>query len=88
LPPYRSNQVEIGYKASLNRINFATSLFRIDRPFAKFSTGVVDPLCGPQSGTANCEVFKISGNQLNYGIESTISGRIFSSLMSRAGCRC
>ena len=85
LPPYRSNQVEIGYKASLHRINFATSLFRIDRPFAKFITGVVDPLCGAQSGTANCEVFRISGNQLNYGIESTVSGRIFSSLMVTGG---
>jgi len=33
----------------------------------------------------NCEEFRITGNQLNYGVESTISGRIFPSLMVTAG---
>ena len=85
LPPYRSKQVEIGYKLSLRKINFSTALFRIDRPFANFAFGVVNPICGPQSGTPNCEVFQISGNQLNYGIETTLSGRIFPSLMVTGG---
>jgi iron complex outermembrane receptor protein len=85
LPPYRSKEMEIGYKLKVRRMNFSTALFRMDRPFANFTTGVVDPICGAQSGTANCEVFRISGNQLNYGIESTVSGRIFSSLMITGG---
>ena len=85
LPPYRSKEVEIGYKLSVRRINFSAALFRMERPFSNFVTGVVDPVCGVQSGTANCEVFKISGNQLNYGVETTISGRIFPSLMVTGG---
>jgi iron complex outermembrane recepter protein len=85
LPPYRSKEGEIGYKLSVRRINFSTSLFRIDRPFANFATGVVNPICGAQSGTANCEVFRISGNQVNYGIETILSGRIFPSLMVTGG---
>src|SRR6185312_10533442 len=85
LPPYRSKQYEIGYKLSIRRINFTTSLFRVERPFANFVTGIVSPICGAQSGTANCEEFGITGNQLNYGVESTISGRIFPSLMVTAG---
>jgi iron complex outermembrane receptor protein len=85
LPPYRSKQYEIGYKLRVRRINFTTALFRVERPFANFVTGVVNPICGAQSGTVNCEEFRITGNQLNYGVESTISGRIFPSLMVTAG---
>jgi iron complex outermembrane receptor protein len=85
LPPYRSKQYEIGYKLKIRRINFTTALFRVERPFANFVTGVVNPICGAQSGTVNCEEFRITGNQLNYGVESTISGRIFPSLMVTAG---
>jgi len=85
LPPYRSKEYEIGYKLRVRRINFSTALFRMERPFANFVTGVVNPICGAQSGTANCEEFRITGNQLNYGVESTISGRVFPSLMVTAG---
>jgi iron complex outermembrane receptor protein len=85
LPPYRSKEYEIGYKLSVRRINFSTALFRVERPFANFVTGVVSPICGAQSGTANCEEFRITGNQLNYGAETTLSGRIFPSLMLTAG---
>ncbi len=85
LPPYRSIEGEVGYKVRVRRINFATALFRIDRPFASYVTGVVDPVCGAQSGTANCEVYKITGNQVNYGAEATMSGRIFSSLIVTSG---
>jgi iron complex outermembrane receptor protein len=85
LPPYRSKEYEIGYKLNVRRMNFSTALFRVERPFANFVTGVVNPICGAQSGSANCEEFRITGNQLNYGIESTVSGRIFPSLMLTAG---
>jgi iron complex outermembrane receptor protein len=85
LPPYRSIEGEVGYKVRVRRINFATALFRIDRPFASYVTGVVDPVCGAQSGTSNCEAYRITGNQLNYGVEATMSGRIFSSLIVTSG---
>ena len=85
LPPYRSKEYEVGYKLRIRRINFSTALFRVERPFANFVTGVVNPICGAQSGTGNCEEFRITGNQRNYGVESTISGRIFPSLMLTAG---
>src|SRR5262249_38654495 len=85
LPPYRSKQVEVGYKISVRRINFSAAIFRIKRPFANFVAGVVDPTCGAQSGTANCQVFKITGKQLNYGAEGMLSGRVFESLMVTGG---
>ena len=85
LPPYRSKQVEVGYKLSVRRINFSTALFRVERPFANFVVGVANPICGAQSGTSNCQEFKITGKQLNYGVETMISGRIFPSLMISGG---
>jgi iron complex outermembrane receptor protein len=85
LPPYRSNQVEIGYKLAVRRINFSVATFRMKRPFANFVTGVEDPVCGAQSGTPNCQVFKITGTQLNYGAEGMLSGRVFESLMVTGG---
>jgi iron complex outermembrane receptor protein len=85
LPAYRSNQVEIGYKVAVRRINFSTSIFRIERPFATFVTGIENTVCGPQSGTTNCQEFKITGQQLNYGAEGMVSGRIVESLMITGG---
>ena len=85
LPPYRSKQVEIGYKLSVRRINFSAAVFRMERPFANFVTGVVNPICGAQSGTSNCQDFRITGHQLNYGVETMLSGRIFESLMVTGG---
>jgi iron complex outermembrane receptor protein len=85
LPPYRSIQGEIGYKLRVRRINFSTALFRVERPFANYVTGVVNPICGAQSGTANCQAYRITGQQLNYGAEATLSGRIFNSLMVTGG---
>jgi len=85
LPPYRSNEVEIGYKLTVRRINFSTAIFRIERPFATFVTGVENPVCGAQSGTSNCQEFKITGQQLNYGAEGMVSGRLFESLMVTGG---
>jgi len=85
LPPYRSKQVEIGYKLILRRLNFSTAIFRIERPFATFVTGIENTICGPQSGTSSCQEFKITGQQLNYGAEGMVSGRIFESLMITGG---
>jgi iron complex outermembrane receptor protein len=85
LPPYRSKEGEVGYKLRVRRINFSTALFRIDRPFANYTGGVVNPVCGAKSGTSNCEAFEITGDQLNYGIETMLSGRIFERLMVTGG---
>ncbi len=85
LPPYRSKEVEIGYKLALRRMSFSAAMFRIERPFANFITGIVDPLCGAQSGTLNCQVFRITGRQLNHGAEGMLSGRVFESLMVTGG---
>ena len=85
LPAYRSKEGEIGYKLRVRRINFSTALFRLDRPFANYTTGVVNPVCGSQSGTGNCETYQITGDQRNYGIETMMSGRIVESLMVTGG---
>jgi iron complex outermembrane receptor protein len=85
LPPYRSKEEEIGYKLRVRRINFATAFFRVERPFANYTVGVVNSICGVQSGTANCEAFQITGNQVNYGVEATVSGRVIDSLMITGG---
>jgi iron complex outermembrane receptor protein len=85
LPAYRSKEGEIGYKLRVRRINFSTALFRLDRPFANYTTGVVNPVCGSQSGTVNCETFRITGDQRNYGVETMMSGRVVESLMVTGG---
>ncbi|HEY6343420.1 MAG TPA: TonB-dependent receptor [Bryobacteraceae bacterium] len=85
LPPYRSKEGEIGYKVRLRRINFSTALFRLERPFANYAEGIVNPVCGAQSGTSNCETYEITGNQVNYGIETLLSGRVFDRLMLTGG---
>jgi iron complex outermembrane receptor protein len=85
LPPYRSREGEIGYKLRVRRINFSTALFRIERPFGNYAIDVADPICGVQSGTANCEAYRITGKQINYGVETMLSGRILESLMVTGG---
>jgi iron complex outermembrane receptor protein len=85
LPAYRSKEGEVGYKLRVRRINFSTAMFRIDRPFANYATNVVNPICGSQSGTANCETYQITGDQRNYGIETMMSGRIVERLMITGG---
>jgi iron complex outermembrane recepter protein len=62
LSPYRSKEYEIGYKATLAKIDFTAALFRIERPFAN-----VDP---------SDNVFKISGEQINKGLELSAVGEI------------
>jgi iron complex outermembrane recepter protein len=85
LPPYRSIEGEIGYKLALRKVNFSADMFRIQRPFANYVTGVSNPICGALSGTSSCEQFEITGTQVNYGVETMLSGRIFPSLMVTGG---
>jgi iron complex outermembrane receptor protein len=85
LPPYRSKQGEIGYKLRFRSINFLADVFRLERPFANYVLGVISPVCGAQSGTPNCEVYRITGRQLNYGVETMLSGRVFERLMLTGG---
>ena len=61
LAPYRSKEYELGYKASLGKIDLAAALFRIERPFAN-----IDPLTN---------VFEISGQQVNRGLELSAIGQ-------------
>ncbi len=60
LAPYRSNQWEIGYKWALPKLDLTAAVFRLERPFA--NTDPVD------------NTFKISGDQVNYGLEMMAVG--------------
>ena len=71
LAPYRTHQEEIGYKVALGAIDIATAWFRLERPFANLD--------------ATDNVFRISGDQLNYGFETMVSGRIGSRLVTYSG---
>ena len=71
LAPYRSTQGEVGYKLVLRKVAFSTAAFRIRRPFAN-----IDPADN---------VFKISGDQINNGVEASVSGRIASRLVLSGG---
>jgi iron complex outermembrane recepter protein len=65
LPPYRSTEYEVGYKASLAKIDLTMALFRIERPYAN-----IDPN----------KVFRISGEQVNRGLELSAVGEIVTGL--------
>jgi len=71
LPPYRSKEYELGYKASLAKIDFTAALFRVERPFAD-----IDPAD---------RVFKISGQQVNRGVELSAVGEILEGLTLYGG---
>jgi iron complex outermembrane receptor protein len=71
LAPYRSTQTEVGYKLALGTISVATAVFRLERPFAN-----LDPADN---------VFKISGDQINNGVEATVGGRLYDRLIVSGG---
>jgi iron complex outermembrane receptor protein len=71
LAPYRSKEYEIGYKASLAKIDFTAALFRIQRPFA--NTNTLD------------NTFEISGLQVNRGLELSAIGEVISGLTVYGG---
>ena len=66
LAPYRSTEYEVGYKASLPMIDISAALFRIERPFANINPAD--------------NVFEISGQQVNKGLEASAVGQIVSGL--------
>jgi iron complex outermembrane receptor protein len=84
LPPYRSPQYELGYKLESQKMNFSAALFRLRRPFA--NVVVVSTTAGYNcggttlTGTTICENDQIVGNQLNYGAEAMLSGKVTRSL--------
>ena len=71
LAPYRSKEYELGYKVTLAKVDFTAALFRIERPFAN-----IDP-------TDN--VFKITGDQINKGLEFSAVGEIYEGLTLYGG---
>jgi iron complex outermembrane recepter protein len=71
LAPYRSREYELGYKATIAKVDFAAALFRIERPFAN-----IDP---------TDQVFKISGLQVNKGMEFSAVGEVISGLTLYGG---
>ena len=85
LAPYRSKGGEVGYKFMVGRMSFTTAAFRMQRPFANYAVGIVDPLCGVRSGTSNCQALEITGKQVNSGFEAMVSGRIATGLMVTGG---
>jgi iron complex outermembrane receptor protein len=71
LPPYRTKQYELGYKLDFDNINFTAALFEIRRPFAN-----INP--------AN-NVFEISGEQVNKGLELSAVGQVLEGLTMYGG---
>lgn len=71
LAPYRSKEVEAGLKSSVANIDFTAALFRIERPFAN-----TDPADN---------VFRISGNQVNKGLEMSAVGEVAGGLTLYGG---
>jgi iron complex outermembrane receptor protein len=71
LAPYRSKEYEVGYKLSLEKIDFTAAVFRIQRPFANINT--VD------------NEFEISGEQVNRGIELSAVGEALPNLRVYGG---
>jgi len=85
LAPYRSTEGEVGYKVESHRINFSTAMFRIERPFANTVANPDATACGALKTGQVCDINKIVGNQITYGAEGMISGRVFESLMLTGG---
>ncbi len=68
----------------LRRINFSTALFRIQRPFANTAPAPAGA-CGILKAGQTCTINEIIGDQINYGAEAMLSGRIIESLMVTGG---
>ncbi len=71
LAPYRSKEYEVGYKASFGKIDFTAALFEIQRPFAN-----INPIGN---------VFEISGQQVNKGLELSAVGEMAPNLRVYGG---
>jgi iron complex outermembrane recepter protein len=66
LAPYRSKEYEVGYKATVGSVDLTAALFRVQRPFAN-------------TNPTN-EVFEISGEQVNRGLELSAIGEVYTGL--------
>jgi iron complex outermembrane recepter protein len=62
LAPYRSKEYEVGYKATVDKVNLTAAVFDIRRPFANINT--VNNL------------FEITGDQVNKGVEFSAVGEV------------
>jgi iron complex outermembrane receptor protein len=62
LAPYRSKEYEVGYKATVDKVNLTAAIFRIQRPFANINTAD--------------NLFEISGEQVNKGLELSAVGEV------------
>lgn len=71
LTPYRSKQFEIGYKAAFAKIDFTAAAFRLERPFASIDSAD--------------QIFKITGQQVNRGLELSSVGQVADSLTMYGG---
>jgi len=71
LPPYRSSEYEVGFKADIGRMNLAADLFRIQRPFANLNPAD--------------NIFEISGDQVSRGFEFTAIGELAPNLTMYGG---
>jgi iron complex outermembrane receptor protein len=71
LAPYRSKEYEVGYKASFEKIDFTAALFEIQRPFAN-----INPIGN---------IFEISGQQVNKGLELSAVGEVVQNLRLYGG---
>lgn len=71
LPAIRSEQYEVGVKVALRSMDLSLAAFRIERPFA-----FVDPADS---------VYKREGQQVNYGVELNLSGRVARDLVIFGG---
>jgi iron complex outermembrane receptor protein len=71
LAPYRSKEYELGFKATLGKIDLTAALFRIERPFANIDRAD--------------NVFKISGEQINKGLELSAIGEVLNGLTVYGG---
>lgn len=66
LAPYRSREMEVGYKLALEHLDLSAAAFRIERPFAN-----IDPAD---------KVYRISGDQVSRGLEVSAVGEIWTGL--------
>lgn len=70
LAPYRSKEWELGFKTDSHAINITTALFRIQRPFANTDAN---------------NIFRITGEQVNFGAEISAQGTLFHRLLVDGG---
>jgi iron complex outermembrane receptor protein len=71
LAPYRSIQWEASVKVALSELDLSAAVFRFDGPVAN-----VDPVD---------DTLKISGDQLNCGVDMTAAGEIARNLTTYGG---